>query len=334
MERSQPKNWSNNSMRYFFLFCLFPLIGRAQFAPPVGQAGTTAMYKDSSAFINWASFCNVTKGLIDISNGSSGFPTIGDSSNAIGIADNSVVSLGDGGYAVCTFQYPITDGPGPDFAVFENSFSDDYLEFGFVEVSSDGINFFRFPATCNIQDSAQCGAFGLSDAAKVNNLGGKYRALYGTPFDLSDLQGTVGLDLNNVTHVKIIDVVGSISPTYATYDQNNRKVNDPWPTPFASSGFDLDAVGVIHDITNSIQEPLKMEFSIYPNPTNGAQEVVLQLKMGQGDPELHISDAFGREIRKEKIKNAKMHSYSVKEFSPGVYFFRMRTSVWKVVITQ
>ncbi len=321
-------------MRYFFCFCLFPLFGRAQFAPPVGQAGTTAMYADSSAFISWATFCEVTKGLIDISNGSSGYPTVGDSSKAIGIADNAVVSLGDGGLAVCTFQYPLTDGPGPDFAVFENSFSDDYLEFGFVEVSSDGVNFFRFPATCNIQDTAQCGSFGLSDASRVNNLAGKYRALYGTPFDLSDLQGTGGLDLNNVTHVKIIDVVGSISPTYATYDQYNHKVNDPWPTAFASSGLDLDAVGVIHNITNSIHETKRMEFSIFPNPTSGAQEILLQPEEEQGNFELRISDALGREIRKERAKNGRTYTCSVEGFMPGVYFFRIGTSVKKVVVTQ
>ena len=40
--------------------------------------------------------------------------------------------------------------------------------------------------------------------------------------------------------------VGSINPLYATYDSLGNMVNDPWPTNGASSGCDLDAVGVIN----------------------------------------------------------------------------------------
>jgi hypothetical protein len=45
-----------------------------------------------------------------------------------------------------------------------------------------------------------------------------------------------------------VDVVGSITPAYATYDSQGNMVNDPWPTPYSSSGFDLDAVGVINQL--------------------------------------------------------------------------------------
>ena len=324
-------------MRYFFYLLLLPMLGQAQFAPPVGQPGTTAMYKDSSAFINWATFCDVTRGLQDISNTSGPYATVGDSSKAIGVADNSVVSLGDAGVAVCTFQNPLTDGPGPDFAVFENSFSDDYLEFAFVEVSSDGINFYRFPATSNIQDTAQTGSFGLSDATKVNNLAGKYLALYGTPFDLAEMQGIGALDLNNITHVKIVDVVGSISPIYATYDQNGRKVNDPWPTAFASSGFDLDGVGVIHDITNSIKENMKADFMVYPNPSYGEANLEFRLVKAEliGKEELRISNVMGQELRREKIKvRDNRFTCDISSLEPGTYFFSIGTSVKRVVITK
>ena len=54
--------------------------------------------------------------------------------------------LGDDGSLVLTFPAPIADGAGPDFAVFENAFSTEFLELAFVEVSSDGTNFTRFPA--------------------------------------------------------------------------------------------------------------------------------------------------------------------------------------------
>ena len=37
---------------FFFLFALSAQNSYAQFAPAVGQAGTTAVYKDSSVFID------------------------------------------------------------------------------------------------------------------------------------------------------------------------------------------------------------------------------------------------------------------------------------------
>ena len=55
-----------------------------------------------------------------------------------------VVSLGDGGEAVLYFNPPIKNGSGADFAIFENGFQDHYMEFGFVEVSSNGLDFFDF----------------------------------------------------------------------------------------------------------------------------------------------------------------------------------------------
>jgi hypothetical protein len=197
-------------MRLSVFICFISHVAFAQFAPPEGQAGSTAMYKDSTAFTAWTTSCTVVRGLQNISNSTLGYATVGDSTSPLNIADGNVVSLGDGGYAVCSFQNPIYNGPGYDFAVFENSFDGNYLEFGFVEVSSDGVNFFRFPATSNTQDTLQTGGFGDSDATKVNNLAGKYKAQYGTPFNLDDLQGISGLDINHITRVKIIDVVGSI----------------------------------------------------------------------------------------------------------------------------
>ena len=56
-----------------------------------------------------------------------------------------VVVLGDAGSITLTFDAPICNGSGYDFAVFENSLNDTFLEFAFIEVSSDGEHFVRFP---------------------------------------------------------------------------------------------------------------------------------------------------------------------------------------------
>ncbi|MGL5888754.1 MAG: T9SS type A sorting domain-containing protein, partial [Bacteroidia bacterium] len=269
--------------KYWFvlLICLLNIFGlNAQFAPPAGVPGTTAIYKDSSVFTSWATGCTVVRGYQDVSNTSLGFAAAGDSSMALGIAgSNGIVSLGDGGVATLTFAQPITNGPGWDFAVFENSFDGLFLELAFVEVSSDGINFFRFPAVSNTQDTAQLGSFGLLDATKLNNLAGKYQALFGTPFDLDELENTPGLDVNAVTHVRVIDAVGSILPQYATYDNNGNAINDPWTTPFIGSGFDLDAVGVIHQLTGTNPDYFSSvaALNIYPQPATDQITVMYSL---------------------------------------------------------
>lgn len=254
---------------FIFLFYVFTAFAFAQFPPAVGQLGTTAIHKDSSVFVGWASHCTVNRGLQDISSPQLGHATAGDSSMALGKAGvNPTVSLGDGGVAILTFDIPIINGAGWDFAVFENSFNDSFLELAFVEVSSDGVNYFRFPATSYTQDSAQVNSFGAVDATKINNLAGKYRALYGTPFDLYELQSQQGLDVNHITHIKIIDVVGSIESNFATFDQYGNKINDPWPTAFASGGFDLDAVGVIHCFSTAVLTKSPLDIKVYPNPTS------------------------------------------------------------------
>jgi hypothetical protein len=315
-------------MRFLLIICFISHLAVAQFAPPVGQAGSTAMYKDSSAFVAWASACKITRGLQDISNTSSGYATVGDSSSGVNIADGNVVSLGDGGYAICTFQNDLYDGPGYDFAVFENSFDGNYLEFGFVEVSSDGVNFFRFPATSNTQDTLQTGSFAYSDATKVNNLAGKYIAQYGTPFNLSEMQGISGLDINHITHVKIVDVVGSINATYATHDKNNNKVNDPWPTAFASCGFDLDAVGVINQQTNNGIKEINNEalVSIYPNPASGNLSIRLN-KALDDKARVFITDINGKVVLQKDVETLEnLININVSVLDNGFYFLQLKNN--------
>src|SRR5688500_2779153 len=104
-------------LQLFFAFFIFSN-AHAQFPPAAGQPGTSAMHKDSSAFIDWVSGCEVLRGYQNVANTVSGYASAGDSAEVFGIAgSNGVVCLGDGGEAVCTFWYPISNGPGFDFAV-------------------------------------------------------------------------------------------------------------------------------------------------------------------------------------------------------------------------
>ena len=308
---------------YILLFTLITSIAFAQFAPPAGQAGSTAIHKDSSIFVDWAANAWLIRGWQDISDTSLGKTEIGDSALCIGKADNFVTSIGDGGIVTLSFNYPVFDGPGWDFAVFENAFSDDFLEFAFVEVSSDGLNFHRFPVASLIQDTLQTGPFDLTDASKVNNLAGKYRVEYGTPFDLSELNGIPNLDIQNITHIRIIDVVGSIDPIYATLDTAGNYINDPWPTPFPSSGFDLDAVGVIHAKGIGLNEAL-ISFEIYPNPSAGylkiASTALKEEKLSFNLYSLSGVLLYSKELHSP---NSTQYTVDLTDLTPGQYLLRL-----------
>ncbi len=291
------------------------------YAPPAGQSGTTALYMDSSAFLAWAHQCTVTRGPMNASDTSQGYASAGDSSFAIGEADqNGVVSLGDGGKAVLSFEGYIHNGPGPDFAVFENSFSHDFLELAFVEVSSNGQDFYRFPATSLTDTSQQVGSFDTLDATNLQNLAGKYKGGYGTPFDLDDLSGVSGLNVDSITHIRVVDVVGNIDAPYATYDEQGKAVNDPWPTAFSSGGFDLDAVGAIHFTSVVGIEPEKEapEVKVYPIP---ARERLYVESSGE-NREITITDLKGRTIHEREWKVG-MTSLDVRGWPSGLYFLKV-----------
>jgi hypothetical protein len=314
-------------MRFLAYILLFPLFAAAQFAPAAGISGSTAIHKDSSLIVSWATHCVVERGWQDISDTLFGKVNAGETWMAIGQAGTQgVVSLGDGGSALVGFDRPIINGPGWDFVVFENGFSDTFLELAFVEVSSDGINYSRFPAQSHTQDTLQIDAFGAIQAQQVHNLAGKYRALWGTPFDLDEVPNNDFLDKNHITHLRIIDVVGSIQPLYATFDSEDRVINDPWPTPFPSSGFDLDAVGVIHQGVASKNEMNPNPFAVYPNPTNNF--LFLKNKELLSIQKISFVNVDGKTIFETKESEPLLHSFHLPTIltKSGVYYLHVQTS--------
>ena len=207
------------------------------YAPPAGVEGSTAVSYIDPQIKGWASE------VVEYLPGAAVSANFQDITQALGPADLSVtstVSLGRGGQITLAFQYPIRDGLGSDFAVFENGVSDTFLELATVEVSSDGINFFAFPS--DSLTSAPVDAFGALDATEIDGLAGKYRVGFGTPFDLGLMRGVdPALNVNRVTHIRLIDVVGDGS----IFDSQGDAIYDPFPT-IDSAGFDLDGIGVMH----------------------------------------------------------------------------------------
>jgi len=294
----------------------------AQYAPPAGQLGTTAIHADSSIFVDWANTCIIERGYADISNAELGITTYGADTNAVGKSNIMVVSLGDGGVATLTFNTPISDGEGCDFAIFENSFLDDFLELAFVEVSSNGIDYHSFKPISLTQQDTQVGTFGLIDATKIYNLAGKYKAMYGTPFDLHELVDIPGLDVSNIISVRIVDVVGSIDNRFATYDSNENIINDPWPTPFETGGFDLDAVGVINNRNNtSVAENIDCVAGIiFPNPASNFFSFPSHLSVQK----VMVFDVSGIAIL--EVNNPTNNTVNIEFLPRGYYIIKLITN--------
>jgi hypothetical protein len=186
------------------------------------------------------------------------------------------------GSLVLGFDHPIFNGPGADFAAFENGFVSNYstgagsvagqmfAELGYVEVSTDGVNFARFPSEylnypnadlnnrvdnsidLNGAGTRTSTAYLTQDVSNIYNLVGKhanaYSASWGTPFNLDDLaddplvlDGTV--NLNEINYVKIVDIPGSGD----CLDSEGHPIFDAWVT-WGSGGLDFEALGVIHQV--------------------------------------------------------------------------------------
>ncbi|MEE3327070.1 MAG: DUF4465 domain-containing protein, partial [Myxococcota bacterium] len=167
-------------------------------------------------------------------------PALGDGDTCLSLGEEGSITLG--------FDPPIGNGPGDDFAIFENAFyglEGLFAELATVEVSSNGIDFARFEVESS--NPSPVSAFGFLLPSLYVGFAGLDPAGLGTGFDLSELEEHAltlsgQLDLQEIGYVRVVDVVGD----GFLVDDFGNTVYDPYPTPFESSGFDLDGIGVIH----------------------------------------------------------------------------------------
>jgi hypothetical protein len=174
----------------------------------------------------------------------------GDNFDIVSLGDLNASQINAGnspGSITLHFANPIRNFSGADFVIFENAFISDYNTGGtgiggifgdlaYVEASSDGVNFIRFPSAS--LTPAAVGAFGSIDSTNVFNLAGKHvnagGSSWGTPFDL----GAVGL--SSVSYIRLVDIPGN----GAFRDSANRPIYDAWVTA-GSGGIDVEAIGAI-----------------------------------------------------------------------------------------
>lgn len=286
-------------------FCLSPLICLAQFDGPGGTPGSKSIHKDALEIVNWASGTEITRGNMQVNDTSLGKPSVGTLSDCLGEVDGGVLSLGDGGEVILSFKDPIVNRTGYEIAVFENGFAvglSYYLELAHVEVSNDGENWVRFPSEVAIDTTYQTNNFSYTKPEEVYNLAGKHQAPYGTLFDLEE----VGLDTAN--YVKIIDVVGSLNDSFGTRDSKGTIINDPWPSPFESGGFDLDAVAVVNGPLLSLNKVAIKEISVVPS----LAKVNQQISISENAIEVSVYNSRGTLVCKTEDS-----TFSLK--IPGIY---------------
>lgn len=290
-----------------FLLALMGLCTQTAFAQ--NNVDANAVSVTDSRISGWATGCTVTRGWMDKADHSQGLVSFGTDANGVGAPGSStdVVSLGDSGVAVLTFANPIRNLNGADFAVFENGFLDPqnaqnaFLEFAFVEVSSDGQRYVRFPASYSGSSTAQCSNWTYVDGREYKNLAGRYVQGYGTPFDLEELRDSVGLDIDQVTHIRLVDVVGSVDPLVGSTDAQGHLINDPYPSAFASGGFDLAGVAVLGNRSSSIADRNKdQDIQVAPNPANQ------QISLNSKEHKIfyyRIVNVLGQEVKSGKVNN-------------------------------
>lgn len=194
-------------------------------------------------------------------------------------ATHGFIGTSPPGSITLSFTQALYDGPGADFAVFENGFTYGpagslFAELAYVEVSSDGVNFARFDSiSLNTAPTAGSGAFAAFDMTNVYNLAGKHAAGWGTPFDLTELANhplvlNGLLDLSGIGYVRLVDIAGSGLLTSGgseipgiAKDSLGNPILDNWITT-GSGGFDYlglptGAIGGIH----VIPEPGSLAFT-------------------------------------------------------------------------
>jgi hypothetical protein len=204
-------------------------------------------------------------------------PATGDRLDIVSLGDLNRQQIDDGlspGQITLSFDEPIRQQNGYEFVVFENGFTSDlsletgsvagemFAELGYVEVSSNGVDFARFPAVSLTPEAV--GSYGTIEISNVYNMAGKHPNGTGTPFDLQEIADEPNVvsglvDINDIRYVRIVDIPGSgdfydravahIDPAggpVRDYYSDNHPIYDAWVT-FGSGGVDVEAVGVLHE---------------------------------------------------------------------------------------
>lgn len=226
-------------------------------------------------------------------------------------SSSHVYAPGKGGSVILRLGLPVFDGPGADLVVYENPFtkigtlSGNWVEALYVEVSSDGGTFARFPSKYlgpvgphqtggGLDDIAEYAWFqGLAGVSPVwanPALGVDPFHLVeggGDAFDLAALADHPAvldgdLNLGDIRFVRLVDVVGGVD-----VDSEGTPIWDCGNPAFAAA--DIDAVAGLN--TNLVDTPDRPALEMELTPTN-VIEITLEDPDGLWDVKTGISMAL------------------------------------------
>ena len=261
------------------------------FIGPAGDGSTAIGNYVNPEFIGWATGYQdllITDTNWTYMDPSMAFgPVAGDLHHVVSLGDldPDMIAAGDPvgtivGTITLTFDTPIRNGVGADFAGFENGFYAEeadgqgtvvgqiLAELAYVQVSTDGVTWLEFESDsltpCPPPDPDGYGYMTI-DPTDVYNFFGKhtngYGKSWGTPFDLDEfanhsavLAGLV--DLQQIHYVKIVDIPGNgdhvdvnvpVPGSAIFLDSDGDPIYDAWIT-WGSGGVDVEALGVLNEM--------------------------------------------------------------------------------------
>ncbi|HPQ42044.1 MAG TPA: hypothetical protein PLV45_16870 [bacterium] len=166
-----------------------------------------------------------------------------------------VLSLGDGGSITLEFTDNIVEnGPGVDLIIFENAFysagnpENVFCEVAFVEVSEDGITYYRFPNDYNPEGTP------VNNPANWSGFAGVHPVLShpGNGIDPTnpDLAGGDAFDLDEVglDRIRFVRIIDTHEGENAAVDDDGDTIYDPGYPGGDNAGFDLDAVAAVYSV--------------------------------------------------------------------------------------
>ncbi len=212
----------------------------------------------------------------------------GPQGEGLGLGSTHVLGLGDGGSVVLGFDVDIVNGPGADFTVFENGFvifgtDQVFAEFAFVEVSTDGVQFARFPSSTTGLGSAMGDQSGLCGGLPVlaNVLSNSVSPLDpsrsgGDSFDLAELvldPAVLGgqVDLDTIRFVRLVDVLPGETDTQGAALEGG-------------GGVDVDGVAVLNSSVSDLATKPTCDLAL-----DAAGRIVLTLGDPQGFGDLDLA---------------------------------------------
>ena len=193
-----------------------------------------------------------------------------------GGAGSHVLTLGTGGDVTLGFDRILTNGPGADFIVFENGFEFQgqlFPEMAMVEVSTNGVDFARFPLRYDGPQGPFASSFELLDWGVYSGAAGAIPPLAnvdtnsldpfnpveagGEAFDLSDLSDhplvMSGLvDLSMIQYVRLVDLVAG--------QELDERLVPIWDSGGPDGNADIDSVAIINDTTSVMPNAPTVDF--------------------------------------------------------------------------